>query len=312
MGLALTLIAAGTAEARSALPPISEPASTSIPGTPAGHQLDWFREATRSLPIPVPAIEEHFSADLLAQWPPDQLNLLLDQSGFSTLVFLRVVSATEMSIDAAVDFGTGGPPVVFSLFVDADGRIAGFDYKFVPLPPRAYRGLAPVSLPRPTGRYAVGTETFVVTDAAREGRRIPVQLWYPADRRSARKSSPAQYALPATSAAIAEQFAVPVEDVAAIKTNAFAGPDPARTCRPLPVVLFSPGFGVSRFFYSGLASDLASHGYLVAVLEHPGEYQPVEFPDGSIDAPGPVEVVEADSEGSAKPSNLCRWRSTNA
>jgi dienelactone hydrolase len=297
MGLALTLIAAGTTEARSGPAPIAEPASTSIPDTPAGRQLRWFLEATKSQPIPVPAIEEHFSAAFLAQLPPDQLNLYLDQSGYSTLVFLSVVGTTEMTIEVAVDFGTGGPPVVFGLEADADGRITGFAFppKFVPLSPRAERGLAPVSLPRPTGWFAVGTETFVVTDAARDGRRIPVQLWYPADRRSARKSSPAQYALPATSATIAEQLAVPVEDVAAIRTNAFAGPDLARTGRRLPVVLFSPGFGVSRFFYSGLAADLASHGYVVAVLEHPGEYQPVEFPDGSIVAPGDVDSEEAEA-----------------
>jgi predicted dienelactone hydrolase len=183
--------------------------------------------------------------------------------------------------------------VVFSLAVDADGRIAGIGTKFVPLPPRADRGLAPVSLPRPTGVFAVGTETFVVTDAARDGRRIPVQLWYPADRRSARGSRPARYALPVTSAALAEQLAVPVEDVAAIRTNAFAGPELARTGRRLPVVLFSPGFGVSRPLYSGLAADLASHGYLVAVLDHPSEVQPVELPDGSIVPPVPVDSEEA-------------------
>ena len=133
----------------------------------------------------------------------------------------------------------------------------------------------------------MGTETFVVTDAARDGRRIPVQLWYPADRRSARKSRPARYALPATSAALAELLAVPVEDVAAIKTNAFAGPDLARTRRRLPVVLFSPGFGVSRLFYSGLAADLASHGYLVAVLEHPGESSPSSSPTARSSRPAP-------------------------
>ncbi len=297
MGLALTVIAAGTAQAVSAAPPTAEPASTSIPDTPAGQQLSWFLEATKSLPIAVPAIEEHFSADLLAQYPPDQLNLLLDQSGLSTLVFLRVVSTTEMSIDAVVDPGTGGPPAVFGLAVDADGRIAGFAFlpRFVPLPPRADRGLPPVSLPRPTGRFPVGTETFVATDAAREGRRIPVQLWYPADRRSARASSPAQYALPATSATVAELLAVPVQDVVAITTNAFAGPELARTGRRLPVVLFSPGTGVSRPHYSGLAADLASHGYLVAVLDHPGEDQPVEFPDGSIVQPVPADSEEAEA-----------------
>ena len=138
MGLALTLTAAGTAEARSAPPPMAEPASTSIPDTPAGQQLRWFLEATKSLPIPVPAIEEHFSAAFLAEVPPDQLNLVLAQPGFSTLGFLRVVSTTQMSIDAAVDPGTGGPPVVFSLAVDADGRIAGFAYQVCP-PPAARR-----------------------------------------------------------------------------------------------------------------------------------------------------------------------------
>ncbi len=107
-----------------------------MPNTPAGHQLPWFLEAKKSLPIPVPAIEEHFSAALLAQAPPVRLNLLLDQSGFSTLVF--------------------------PLAVDADGRIVGFGFgfpsEFVPRPPRAERGLASVSLPRPTGRSAVGAE----------------------------------------------------------------------------------------------------------------------------------------------------------
>ncbi len=292
LAIGLTLIAARTAEARSAPPPMAAPASTSIPDSPAGRQLRWFLEVTESLPIPVPAIEEHFSAAFLAQVPPDQLNVLLAQSGHSTLVrFLRVVSTTPLSIDAAVDPGTGGPPVVFFLAVDADGRIAGFGTKFVPLPPRADRGLAPVSLPRPTGVFAVGTETFVVADAAPGGRRIPVQLWYPADRRSARESRPARYSLPVTSAALAEQLAV--ADVAAITTNAFAGPELARTGRRLPVVLFSPGFGVSRPLYSGLAADLASHGYLVAVLDHPGEDQPVEFPDGSIVPPVPVDRDEA-------------------
>ena len=132
LAMCLTLIPAGTAEARSARPPMAEPASTSIPDT-AGHQLRWFLEEAKSLPIPVPAIEEHFSADLLAQLPPDQLNLYLDQSGYSTLVFLRVGSTTETSIVAAVDPGTGGPPVFLSLFLDADGRIADFTLSlFIP------------------------------------------------------------------------------------------------------------------------------------------------------------------------------------
>jgi predicted dienelactone hydrolase len=283
ISIVLNLIArVGTAEAR-----LLQPASTaSIPDNPAGRQLRWFLEATKSLPIPAPAVEEHFSDDYLAIWPPEILNLVLALPSFpyTTMVYLDVVSMTDVSIDAKVDPGNGGSPRIFSLTVDANGLIVDFVFKFLTLPPRADRGLAPVSLPKPTGRFLVGTETLVATDAARAGRRIPVQLWYPADRKSARESSPARYALPATSAFLAEHLAVPVQDVTAIRTNAFAGPKVLRRTggRQLPIVLFSPGCGLPRVVFSGLAADLASHGYLVAVLEHPGEVQAVEFPDGSI------------------------------
>ena len=103
----------------------------------------------------------------------------------------------------------------------------------------------------------MGTETVVTVDCTRGGRKLPVQLWYPADRRSARKSPPSQYAPPMTSAVLAEGLAVPVADVAAVR-NTTVGPALAKTARRLPVVVFSPGLGVSRPLYSGVAADLAS------------------------------------------------------
>ncbi len=257
--------------------------STSIPDTEVGQQLRWLLDATRTLPIPVPDIEAHFAPEFLAQLPADELNAFLASGGVDTsaMQFLGVLTMTPTSIEAVVDPGAGGPHFVVALVVDGKGRIATFVVKAVPLESRAILGLAPVSMPEPTGPSEVGTETVVATDPSRDGRRVPVQLWYPA----VGGNGAAPYAQAETTAFLAQAMSVPLEDVAAIDTNATAAPGPIRSGR-LPVVVFSPGFGVTRPFYSGLSAELASHGYLVAVVDHPGDGLLVEFPDGpSVPAP---------------------------
>lgn len=49
-----------------------------------------------------------------------------------------------------------------------------------------------------------------------------------------------------------------------------------------PVVLFSPGFGVTRLMYSAGARALASKGYAVVTIDHPYDAPIVEFPDGDV------------------------------
>ena len=89
----------------------------------------------------------------------------------------------------------------------------------------------------------------------------------------------------------------PVEDIAAIDTHATLAAPVATGDGRLPVVLFSPGYGETRIRYSELAAELASHGYLVAVLDHPGDGDLVEFPDGTtIPATPPASAGEFDPE----------------
>ncbi|RGP78357.1 tat pathway signal sequence [Fusarium longipes] len=50
---------------------------------------------------------------------------------------------------------------------------------------------------------------------------------------------------------------------------------------PFPVVIFSPGRGVTRLMYSAMAMTLASHGYIVMTVDHAYDAAVIEFPDGS-------------------------------
>jgi hypothetical protein len=50
----------------------------------------------------------------------------------------------------------------------------------------------------------------------------------------------------------------------------------------MPLLIVSPGFGESRLQYSLTAQYIASYGYEVILVDHPGDAIVVEFPDGAI------------------------------
>ncbi|MGO4375811.1 alpha/beta hydrolase family protein, partial [Paenibacillus sp. MCAF20] len=49
-----------------------------------------------------------------------------------------------------------------------------------------------------------------------------------------------------------------------------------------PLILANPGNGSSRFLHTSQAENLASHGYIVAVIDHTYNTFATEFPDGRI------------------------------
>ncbi|MEW9519854.1 alpha/beta fold hydrolase [Streptomyces tubercidicus] len=59
-------------------------------------------------------------------------------------------------------------------------------------------------------------------------------------------------------------------------THAYTGA-PAQDVRQ-PVLLYSPGGGDPRTLGTGIAEELAGHGYVVVTLDHPGDGSEVEFP----------------------------------
>jgi dienelactone hydrolase len=148
----------------------------------------------------------------------------------------------------------------------------------------------PPYLPEPTGPRPAGTTSLYLNDASRpdpwaagvNARELMVSLWYPAapsDGRRARYMTPAESELQLTSRGIT---GVPQDVLSTVRTNAVSDAAPAGRQRGLPLAVLSPGFTNSRSTLTALAEDLASHGYVVAGIDHTYESFATAFPDGRV------------------------------
>ncbi|MFD3536976.1 alpha/beta hydrolase family protein [Streptomyces sp. NPDC058664] len=154
-------------------------------------------------------------------------------------------------------------------------------------------------LPPPTGPRAVGTTSLHLTDGSRPDpwapgastRELMVSLWYPAASPNGRR---ARYMTPTESELLLEEggiTGVPSDVLSTTRTSAFADARPAGSVRGLPLVVLSPGFTKPRTTLTSLAEDLASHGYLVAAIDHTYECVATTFPDGRVTTCGAGEVT---------------------
>jgi predicted dienelactone hydrolase len=149
-----------------------------------------------------------------------------------------------------------------------------------------------LSLPAPTGSRPVGTTSLHLEDTSRADPWVPsvphrelmVSLFYPA----ASATGPTkQFLTPAEAAALLtdDDGEVPydlAELVSATRTNAIVDARPAGRRHSLPLVVLSPGFTKMRATLTSPAEDLASHGYVVAVVDHTYENVATTFPDGRV------------------------------
>ncbi len=145
-------------------------------------------------------------------------------------------------------------------------------------------------LPEPTGPCPVGTTSLYLKDVSRpdpwvsgvSARELMVSLWYPAtssDGRRAQYMTPAESGLQLTSRGIT---GVPQDALSTVQVNAVSNAIPAGRQRALPLVVLSPGFTNSHSVLTALAEDLASHGYVVAGIDHTYESIATAFPDGRV------------------------------
>ncbi|MFF9008153.1 alpha/beta hydrolase family protein [Streptomyces goshikiensis] len=153
--------------------------------------------------------------------------------------------------------------------------------------------------PEPSGQFPVGTAALELTDGARpepataapdDRRTVVVQLWYPAGDSPA--GTPRARYLGATerearivSAGLAAYSGAPgfvLDGLGRARTHAVPGAPVADRGGRFPVVLFSPGLGGVRTQNTAWAEELASHGYVVAAVDHPYDSAAVLLSDGRV------------------------------
>ncbi|MFG2908510.1 alpha/beta hydrolase family protein [Kitasatospora sp. NPDC048286] len=151
--------------------------------------------------------------------------------------------------------------------------------------------------PEPSGGFAVGTRVVQWTDQGRpetftadpdDRRTVVVQLWYPA-RRSPAGAPRAQYLgrtrqeARTVAGALAGGVGLPgflMDGVARARSRSVLDAPVDGGGGRFPVVLFSPGSGGVRTQNTAWAEELASHGYVVAALDHPYDSAAVVLADG--------------------------------
>jgi len=153
-------------------------------------------------------------------------------------------------------------------------------------------GVAPVSagprdLPQPTGPHAVGRRVFhwvdqsrreALSSAAADRREVTAYVWYPADKRSS-VTAPYVDDLDRLARALSgDEASLARAALAHAGANAPIATTPAR----FPVILFSPGAGSLAALYTAFCEELASHGYVVAGVDHPYDGAAAVLADGRI------------------------------
>jgi dienelactone hydrolase len=184
-----------------------------------------------------------------------------------------------------------------------DSDSSGFGHRFYRMPTNHFL----TALAKPSGPYAVGRTSRVLTDTSRANRyRIAtnssfmITIWYPAE--------PTPGVLPG--AYIDAQLAVPLAeshvgssgDIASrlARFSAFSLPNVtvAMAGSPYPVVLYSHGFTFHRQESSEKLEELASHGFVAVAMDHI-DCRMTVYPDGTAvrgifsDPPSPSDVDTA-------------------
>lgn len=161
------------------------------------------------------------------------------------------------------------------------------------------------TLPRPTGRYPVGTTILYLNDSSRtedaapgsrSTRELKVQVWYPAEK----SNQPfARYRTWRETELLSRYQRLVV-------TNSRLDAPVASSSAPFPIVLFNPGWDSRRTIDTFLTEDLASHGYVVVATDHPYNARLVSFPGGRV-ITSTASAAIANPESSTAQAVLANW-----
>lgn len=154
--------------------------------------------------------------------------------------------------------------------------------------PKHAKAPVTVTLPAPTGRYAVGTVNLHLVDTSRtdpyvsghQQRQLMVTLWYPATKTAAHPAAPWMQSVAAAHFLAGQKVAPGSVVLPTTSGHTDAPVDPA--AGKLPVLVYSTGLHSDRAMGTALVEDLASRGYLVVAIDHTHDADEVQFPNGQL------------------------------
>lgn len=151
-------------------------------------------------------------------------------------------------------------------------------------------------LPKPSGDFAIGTQTFELEDLTRDEeysedqgakRKIKYQVWYPTD--STKNLKQAKWLaegnlVPRT---LVKSLLIPMpsfilDQVAKIDSNSYKNAHLSQELQEYPILIISHGWRGFRELHADFAEDLASNGYIVFSIDHSYGSEAVKFEDGSV------------------------------
>ncbi len=149
-----------------------------------------------------------------------------------------------------------------------------------------------ITLPTPTGPFAVGRAIYDWTDDTKldtlapvpgTKRELRIWMWYPS---AAVRSVAVDEYLPASMRAAAGPAGGPLRlltrDLSKVHGHSTRESDLSPEQRSYPVVIMRGGASAAAWSYSTLAEDLSSHGYVVVGFDAPYRTSSVVFPDGRV------------------------------
>lgn len=144
----------------------------------------------------------------------------------------------------------------------------------------------PLRLPDPAGIFPVGT-SMVFFDDVRRDRPISAQIWYPRNPGPCNRLAPyfpcAEWRHPGA--------------FANTRTHGCWEADPAGS--HWPVVIYSPGWDGGSFQGTTLCETMASSGFVVVALNHPGGSPAVKIPGGGTRTNEKLERFDLSDEASS-------------
>ncbi|HEY6306665.1 MAG TPA: family membership [Candidatus Angelobacter sp.] len=179
-----------------------------------------------------------------------------------------------------------------------------------------------LTLPAPTGHFAVGRATYAwVNDAQRDElapspgakREVLVWIWYPSA--GSQPATPAEYLPAPWRAALARSSGVLMSQILTRDPSMVHGHSSSDSGisleqRSYPVVIMRAGGGALTTDFTTLAEDLASHGYVVVGFDAPYRTAVVVLPDGRVVERAPAnnpETLSADEQDRLIKKLLLIW-----